>query len=154
MWPGAFTAGTAGIAGIRTRDARYLQLVRSAGVLWRRGPNCLRRGTFHRGKVPKTRRGLRPPVPLWAVRRASPEAALRGQPHSTGPSRPLPLQGFARDSKIAEPLRLRGDSLRPHPLPRNRAGYSTRQFLRTNFPPLRFGAFAAAASDAPAVGPM
>ena len=26
---------------------------------------CLRRGTFHRGKVPKTRRGLRPPVPRW-----------------------------------------------------------------------------------------
>ena len=50
---------------------------------------CLRRGTFHRGKVPKTRRGLRPPVPREAARRASPEKAFPRPLRSTGPSRPI-----------------------------------------------------------------
>ena len=50
---------------------------------------CLRRGTFHRGKVPKTRRGLRPPVPRGAARRASPEEALPGPLRATGLSRPI-----------------------------------------------------------------
>ena len=49
----------------------------------------LRRGTFHRGKVPKTRRGLRPPVPCGAPRRASQEKASRKPLRSTGPSRPI-----------------------------------------------------------------
>ena len=35
----------------------------SAKALRCRGLVCLRRGTFHRRKVPKMRRGLRPPVP-------------------------------------------------------------------------------------------
>ena len=50
---------------------------------------CLRRGTFHRGKVPKTRRGLRPPVPRGAARRASPEKAFPRPLRSTGLSRPI-----------------------------------------------------------------
>ena len=51
----------------------------------------LRRGTFHRRKVPKMRRGLRPPVPLGAPRRVSPEAALRKLLLSTRLSRPILL---------------------------------------------------------------
>ena len=35
--------------------------MRSAKALRQRGLVCLRRGTFHRRKVPKMRRGLRPP---------------------------------------------------------------------------------------------
>ena len=50
---------------------------------------CLRRGTFHRGKVPKTRRGLWPPVPCGALRRASQEKAAPGPLRSTKPSRPI-----------------------------------------------------------------
>ena len=50
---------------------------------------CLRRGTFHRRKVPKMRRGLRPPVPRGAARRASPEGALHRQLRSSGSSRPI-----------------------------------------------------------------
>ena len=47
---------------------------------------CLRRGTFHRGKVPKTRRGLRPPDSHGAPRRASQEKASLRPLSSTGPS--------------------------------------------------------------------
>ncbi len=50
---------------------------------------CLRRGTFHRRKVPKMRRGLRPPDSRGAARHASPEAALRKPLRSTGLSRPI-----------------------------------------------------------------
>ena len=70
---------------------------------WLRRLGCLRRGTFHRGKVPKTRRGLRPPVPL------GPRGVHRRKRHRAGscvppecPVRyPLPLHCFARDSRIA-----------------------------------------------------
>ena len=50
---------------------------------------CLRRGTFHRGKVPKTRRGLRPPDSLGAARRASQEKASPRLLRSTRPSCPI-----------------------------------------------------------------
>ena len=59
------------------------------GAAHRRPFHGLRRGTFHRGKVPKTRRGLRPPDSLGAVRRASPGAASPWPLRSTGPSRPI-----------------------------------------------------------------
>ena len=83
---------------------------------------CLRRGTFHRRKVPKMRRGLRPPVPRWAPQRASPEEAFPRSLRSTRPSRsiPPPLPGFARASQIGQPLRLQNFPQRPHGLPRYR----------------------------------
>ena len=69
----------------RTRRRR----VCLAKALWRCRLVCLRRGTFHRRKVPKMRRGLRPPVPRGAPRRASQEKASRKPLRSTGPSRPI-----------------------------------------------------------------
>ena len=115
-----------GAATLRTRDARpyggIAAPMRSAAALRQRCLVCLRRGTFHRGKVPKTRRGLWPPDSRWAPRRASQETVSPGPLRSTRPSRsiPPPLPGFARASRIGGPLRLQNFSLRPHPLPRNR----------------------------------
>ncbi len=52
-------------AGARSATERCPgRQVCSPVALGQRGLVCLRRGTFHRGKVPKTRLGLRPPVPL------------------------------------------------------------------------------------------
>ena len=64
----------------------YIRRKRYGEASWR----CLRRGTFHRRKVPKMRRGLRPPVPRWTPRRASSEEALRRQLLSSELSCPLP----------------------------------------------------------------
>ena len=93
----------------------------STAVLWRRGLVCLRRGTFHRGKVPKTRRGLRPPVPLGArgVHPRKRQCPGRYAPSGCPARYCLPLPGFARASGIGWPLRLQNFSLRPHQLPRN-----------------------------------
>ena len=78
------------------RGCWYWKAWISVSGLSSRGGGCapsvfpgLRRGTFHRRKVPKTRRGLRPPVPFGAVRRASPEKASPGLLRSTRPSRPI-----------------------------------------------------------------
>ena len=71
--------GAASEAALSSRAASAYQLLFSG----------LRQGTFHRGKVPKTRRGLRPPVPPGAARRASQEAAARKPLRSTGLSRSI-----------------------------------------------------------------
>ena len=59
-----------------------------ASAHWQSFPG-LRRGTFHRRKVPKMRRELRPPVPRGAPRRASQEKASPGPLRSTGLSHPI-----------------------------------------------------------------
>ena len=118
------------------------------------GPNPPQAGPFDESA--QAARARLPPAGDFSPQKSSqnaPGAAAPGPPfrprgvhpkerHHPGrcapPGRPvrccLPLQGFARDSKIAEPLRLRGDSLRPHPLPRNGADYSTRQLLKRHNP--------------------
>ena len=108
--------------------------MRSAKALRQRGLVCLRRGTFHRRKVPKMRRGLRPPDSL------GPRGVHPKERHCLScyapPGYPvpycLPLPGFARASRIGQLLRLQNFSQRPHPLPRNGARRCTRQLLRTN----------------------
>ena len=81
----------------------------------------LRRGTFHRGKVPKTRRGCGPRTPL-GLRGVHPKERHRPGRYAP-PGCPVPycppLPGFARASRIGLPLRLHNASLRPHQLPRN-----------------------------------
>ena len=82
---------------------------------------CLRRGTFHRRKVPKMRRGLRPRSPT------GPRGVHLRERHCPSCYAPpgcpvpycLPLLGYARASKVGQLLRLRRFSLRPHGLPWN-----------------------------------
>ncbi len=102
-----------------------------------RGLVCLRRGTFRAVRSSQNAPGAAAPGPPFRPRGVHPKE--RHHPgRCASPGRPvpycLPLPGFAWDSKIAEPLRLRGDSLRPHPLPRNGADYSTRQLLKRHNP--------------------
>ena len=101
-----------------------------------RGLVCLRRGTFRGEEFPKCAGGcgLRSPIRLCGVHPQKRHCADSCTPPGCPVRCCLPLQGFARDSKIAEPLRLRSDSLRPHPLPRNGADYSTRQLLKRHNP--------------------
>ena len=82
-------------------------------------------GDFSPRKSPQNAPGAAAPGPPFRPRGVHPK-----ERHHPGrcapPGRPVPycppLPGFARASKIAEPLRLRGDSLRPHRLPRNGGG--------------------------------
>ena len=82
----------------------------------------LRRGTFHRGKVPKTRRGCGPrtPVGLRGVHLRKRHCVSRFAPPGCPVPYCLPLPGFARASQIGQPLRLQNFPQRPHGLPRNR----------------------------------
>ena len=124
-----------------TRDHLYRRTQGSAGeVSWQAG--LLGESTlvmrayaasggelFTAEKFPKCAGGCGPrsPFGLCGVHPRKRHCAGSRTPPGRPVRCPLPLQGFARDSKIARPLRLRGDSLRPHRLPRNRAGCSTRQ---------------------------
>ena len=58
--------GAASEAALSSRAASAYQLLFSG----------LRQGTFHRGKVPKTRRGLRPPVPPWGCAACIPRRGI------------------------------------------------------------------------------
>ena len=124
-----------------TRDHLYRRTRGSAGeVSWQAGllgestlamrANAASGGELFRAeKFPKCAGGCGPrsPFGLCGVHPRKRHCAGSRTPPGRPVRCPLPLQGFPRDSKIAEPLRRRGDSLRPHRLPRNGAGYSTRQ---------------------------
>ena len=64
----AVAASATGSAPLRATSARIRRRrVWSAKAVRQRDLLCLRRGTFHRGKVPKTRRGLRPRTPFGSA---------------------------------------------------------------------------------------
>ena len=151
LWQAATRAGTAsvcpsaavaasatGSAPLRATSARTRRSrVCSTKALKYGWLVCLRRGTFHRGKVPKTRRGLRPPVPL-----RGPAACISGRgiaqavtlhqavPFHTPYPFPASRDPVESDGRCGYRSFLKGRT----DFPGTGVGCCTRQSLRVKFP--------------------
>ena len=121
------------------RDGEVLSvgLLPAAGMAsaHRQSFSGLRRGTFHRRKVPKTRRGLRPPVPLRAPAACIPGSGIaraaalhRAVPSHTASPFPASRGPVESASRCGYRTFLKGRTN----CPRTRGGHCTRQLLRTD----------------------
>ena len=135
---GSVRRGRSNGAAKRTRDARpyggIAAPIRSAKAYWRCWFVCLRRGTFHRSKVPKMRRGLRPRTPLGLCGVHPRGRHLPGRYAPPGHPVPycLPLPGFARARRIGQLYGYRTFLKGRTNCPRTGGRCCTRQLLRTN----------------------
>ena len=115
-----------GIASKRTRNARpyggIAAPMRSAKALWHRGWVASGGGLFTAEKSPKRAGGCGPRSPV-GPRGVHPRKRHLPSCYAP-PGRPvsycLPLPGFARASRIGQPLRLQNFPQRPHRLHQNR----------------------------------
>ena len=121
------------------RDGEVLSvgLLPAAGMAsaHRQSFSGLRRGTFHRRKVPKTRRGLRPPVPLRAPAACIPGSGIaraaalhRAVPPHTASPFPASRGPVESASRCGYRTFLKGRTN----CSGTRGGHCTRQLLRTD----------------------